>query len=210
MWPGGVTSLPLNVAPKPRCKRPGNKESVRLKQSLKPKPVINKHTSDKKQRRISSYFTRSSTTSLSNEQLTKMVIELQRGMKQLHQLIKRKKKRSHGRQSSFHTLLNRGKKPDTPQNTDNPEPSSRNDRPNDQVLLIWSLSLIQWTIIRFNQRLPKSLFDQNFFFWTLGRSCKGYRWVSAKAVPYQSIWSSAWSLSSPWCSSKGSGTIWLY
>ncbi|CAN7041185.1 unnamed protein product [Brassica rapa subsp. trilocularis] len=135
MWPGGVTSLPLNVAPKPRCKRPGNKESVRLKQSLKPKPVINKHTSDKKQRRISSYFTRSSTTSLSNEQLTKMVIELQRGMKQLHQLIKRKKKRSHGRQSSFHTLLNRGKKPDTPQNTDNPEPSSRNDRPNDQDVL---------------------------------------------------------------------------
>ncbi|WZZ32271.1 hypothetical protein YC2023_015672 [Brassica napus] len=111
------------------------KESVRLKQSLKPKSVNNKNTSVKKQRRISSYFTRSSTTSLTNEQLTEMVIELQRGMKHLHQLIKRKKKRSHGKQSSFHTLLNRSKKPDTPQNTDNPEPSFRNDEPNDQDVL---------------------------------------------------------------------------
>ncbi|CAF1706486.1 unnamed protein product [Brassica napus] len=135
MWPGGVTSEPLNVAPKARRERVGIKESVRLKQSLKPKPVNNKNTSVKKQRRISSYFTRSSTTSLTNEQLTEIVIELQRGMKQLHQLIKRKKKRSHGKQSLFHTLLNRSKKPDTPQNTDNPEPSSRNDEPNDQNVL---------------------------------------------------------------------------
>ncbi|CAN6851059.1 unnamed protein product [Brassica oleracea] len=135
MWPGGVTSEPLNVASKARRERPGMKESVRLKQSLKPKSVNNKNTSVKKQRRISSYFTRSSTTSLTNEQLTEMVIELQRGMKHLHQLIKRKKKRSHGKQSSFHTLLNRSKKPDTPQNTDNPEPSFRNDEPNDQDVL---------------------------------------------------------------------------
>ncbi|KAF3575461.1 hypothetical protein DY000_02029246 [Brassica cretica] len=135
MWPGGVTSEPLNVAPKARRERVEIKESVRLKQSLKPKPVNNKNTSVKKQRRISSYFTRSSTTSLTNEQLTEMVIELQRGMKQLHQLIKRKKKRSHGKQSLFHTLLNRSKKPDTPQNTDNPEPSSRNNEPNDQNVL---------------------------------------------------------------------------
>ncbi|CAF1813695.1 BnaC04g08370D [Brassica napus] len=43
MWPDGVTSEPLNVAPKARRERAGNKECVRLKQSLKPKPVNNKN-----------------------------------------------------------------------------------------------------------------------------------------------------------------------
>ncbi|WZZ27972.1 hypothetical protein YC2023_011373 [Brassica napus] len=83
MWPGGVTSEPFNVAPKARGKRVGNKEYVSIKQSLKPKPAKNKKTSVRKQKRISSYFTRSNPTSLTNEQLTEMVIQLQTGMKQL-------------------------------------------------------------------------------------------------------------------------------
>ncbi|WZZ70339.1 hypothetical protein YC2023_081709 [Brassica napus] len=37
-----------------------------------------------------------SSRSFTNEQLTEMVIQLKTQMKQLHQLIKRKKKRSHG------------------------------------------------------------------------------------------------------------------
>ncbi|WZZ02854.1 hypothetical protein YC2023_088775 [Brassica napus] len=86
-----------------------------------------------KQRCISSYFTHSSSTSFTNEQLTEMVIQLKTQMKQLHQLIKRKKKRSHGTQSSFHTLMSRRKKSDTPDDTSQPEPLPLNDDvPNDQ------------------------------------------------------------------------------
>ena len=63
-----------------------------------------------------------------------MVIQLKTQMKQLHQLIKRKKKRSHGTQSSFHTLMSRRKKSDTPDDTSQPEPLPLNDDvPNDQV-----------------------------------------------------------------------------
>ncbi|CAN7126402.1 unnamed protein product, partial [Brassica rapa subsp. narinosa] len=86
-----------------------------------------------KQRCISSYFTHSCSTSFTNEQLTEMVIQLKTQMKQLHQLIKRKKKRSHGTQSSFHTLMSRRKKSDTPDDTSQPEPLPLNDDvPNDQ------------------------------------------------------------------------------
>ncbi|WZZ45983.1 hypothetical protein YC2023_042242 [Brassica napus] len=85
----------------------------RVKQSLKPKKVIKKETSSRKQRRISSYFTRSSVASFTNEQLSEMVLKLQKQMKQLHKLLQKKKKISHLMQRSFHTLISRSKKPAT-------------------------------------------------------------------------------------------------
>ncbi|KAL0886785.1 hypothetical protein Bca101_010768 [Brassica carinata] len=110
MWPGGVTTEPLLEKPKDRGQRNGKKDFTRVKQSLKPKQVIKKETSSRK-RRISSYFTPSSVTSFTNAQLTEIVLGLQKQMKQMHKLLKKKK--SHGRQTSFHTLLSRCKKPGT-------------------------------------------------------------------------------------------------
>ncbi|CAN7042855.1 unnamed protein product [Brassica rapa subsp. trilocularis] len=86
---------------------------TRVKQSLKPKKIIKKDKSSRKQRRISSYFTRSSVASFTNEQLSEMVLKLQKQMKQLHKLCKKKKKISHPMQRSFHTLISRSKKPAT-------------------------------------------------------------------------------------------------
>ncbi|WZZ52348.1 hypothetical protein YC2023_052455 [Brassica napus] len=85
-------------------------------QSLKPR-----QPSARKQRRISSYFTRSTTQSFTNVQLTEMVIQLSTQMKQLKHEMKRRKKRSHARQSSFNKLFSRRKQSNTPSHT--PEPT---------------------------------------------------------------------------------------
>ncbi|WZZ14745.1 hypothetical protein YC2023_107834 [Brassica napus] len=110
MWPGGVTTEPLLKNPKARGHRHGNKKLTRVNQSLKPKPTIKKETSSRKQRRISSYFTRSNVNTFTNEQLTEMVLVLQKQMKQMQNLLNQKKRKAHGRQSSFHTVLSRCKK----------------------------------------------------------------------------------------------------
>ncbi|CAN7014111.1 unnamed protein product [Brassica oleracea var. botrytis] len=72
MWHGGVTSEPIIKKPKNR----GKKKSAPIKQSLKPR-----QPSARKQRRISSYFMRSTTQSFTNVQLTEMVIQLSTQMK---------------------------------------------------------------------------------------------------------------------------------
>ncbi|CAF2060960.1 unnamed protein product [Brassica napus] len=92
MWPAGVTTEPLLKKPKDRGHRNG-KVPTRVKQSLKPKKVIKKETSSRKQRRISSYFTRSSVAGFTNTQLSEMGLKLQKQMKQmkqLHKLLKNK------------------------------------------------------------------------------------------------------------------------
>ncbi|CAH8382689.1 unnamed protein product [Eruca vesicaria subsp. sativa] len=120
MWHGGVTSEPLIQEPKKRVRV--KKKSPPIKQSLKPK-----QPSSSNQRRISSYFTRSSVHSFTNVQLTEIVIQLSMEIKQLRREMKRRKKRSHHRQSSFHySMLPRRKKSkttphkpeSTPPNTD--------------------------------------------------------------------------------------------
>ncbi|KAG2328383.1 hypothetical protein Bca52824_011111 [Brassica carinata] len=93
MWPGGATSEPLIGKPKTRVK----KKPVTIKQSLK-----SRQPSATKQRRISSYFKHSSNNSFTNAQLTEIVIQ---HTKQLRRVMKRRNKRSHGRQSSFHATL---------------------------------------------------------------------------------------------------------
>ncbi|KAH0885370.1 LOW QUALITY PROTEIN: hypothetical protein HID58_061466, partial [Brassica napus] len=80
--------------------------SQRTGQSLKPR-----QPSARKQRRISSYFTRSTTQSFTNVQLTEM----------LKREMKRRKKQSHARQSSFNKLFSRCKQSNTPSHT--PEPT---------------------------------------------------------------------------------------
>ncbi|CAN7028387.1 unnamed protein product [Brassica oleracea var. botrytis] len=112
MWHGGVTSEPIIKKPKIRVK----KKAATIKQSLK-----TRQPSAKKQRRISSYFTRSTTQSFTNVQLTEMVIQLSTQVKQLKREMKRRKKRSHARLSSFNKLLSRRKQSNTPPHT--PEPS---------------------------------------------------------------------------------------
>ncbi|KAL0772672.1 hypothetical protein Bca101_037823 [Brassica carinata] len=112
MWHGVVTSEPIIKKPKNR----GKKKSATIKQSLKPR-----QPSARKQRRISSYFTRSTTQSFTNVQLTEMVIQLSTQMKQLKHEMKRRKKRSHARQSSFNKLFSRRKQSNTPSHT--PEPT---------------------------------------------------------------------------------------
>lgn len=95
MWPAGVTTEHLLKKPKDRGHRNG-KVPTRVKQSLKPKKVIKKETSSRKQRRISSYFTRSSVAGFTNTQLSEMGLKLQKQMKQmkqmkqLHKLLKNK------------------------------------------------------------------------------------------------------------------------
>ncbi|KAL0710779.1 hypothetical protein Bca4012_017757 [Brassica carinata] len=113
MWPGGVTTEPLLIKPKDHGLRHGKKKLTRVKQSLKPKPLIKKETSSRKQRRISSYFTRSNVNNYTNEQLTAIVLGLQKQMKQMQKLLNKKKRKAHGRQTSFHTVLSRSKKPRT-------------------------------------------------------------------------------------------------
>ncbi|KAL0715188.1 LOW QUALITY PROTEIN: hypothetical protein Bca4012_064510 [Brassica carinata] len=94
MWPGGATSEPLIGKPKTSVK----KKPVTIKQSLKSRqPSATK--------RISSYFKRSSNNSFTNAQLTEIVIQLTKQLKQLRRVMKRRNKRSHGRQSSFHATL---------------------------------------------------------------------------------------------------------
>ncbi|KAL0742689.1 hypothetical protein Bca4012_084202 [Brassica carinata] len=110
MWPGGVTTKPLLKNPKDRCLRHVKKKLTRVKQSLKPKPLIKKETSSRKQRRISSYFTRSKVNTYSNEQLTEIVLELEKKMQQMQKFLKKRKRRAHGRQTSFHTVMPRSKK----------------------------------------------------------------------------------------------------
>ncbi|CAN7049718.1 unnamed protein product [Brassica rapa subsp. trilocularis] len=112
MWHGGVTSEPIIKKPKIRVK----KKAATIKQSLQ-----TSQPSARKQRRISSYFTRSTTQSFTNVQLTEMVIQLSTQVKQLKREMKRRKKRSHARPSSFNKLLSRRKQSKTPPHT--PEPS---------------------------------------------------------------------------------------
>ncbi|KAG2306840.1 hypothetical protein Bca52824_026588 [Brassica carinata] len=73
-------------------------------------PLIKKETSSRKQRRISSYFTRSKVNTYSNEQLTEIVLELEKKMQQMQKFLKKRKRRAHGRQTSFHTVMPRSKK----------------------------------------------------------------------------------------------------
>ncbi|KAL0794169.1 hypothetical protein Bca101_065546 [Brassica carinata] len=110
MWPGGVTTEPLLKKPKDRCLRPVEKKLTSVKQTLKPKPLIKKETSSRKQRRISSYFTRSKVNTYSNEQLTEIVLVLEKKIQQMQKFLKKRKRRVHGRQTSFHTVMSRGKK----------------------------------------------------------------------------------------------------
>ncbi|KAL0713599.1 hypothetical protein Bca4012_020577 [Brassica carinata] len=107
--------MPLIKKPKTRVK----KKSATIKQSLK-----TRQPSARKQRHISSYFTRSSTKSFTNVQLTEIVIQLTKQVKQLRREMKRRKKRVHGRQSSFHTLLLRRKKSNTPTHQSEPTPNN--------------------------------------------------------------------------------------
>ncbi|KAG2302950.1 hypothetical protein Bca52824_031601 [Brassica carinata] len=73
-------------------------------------PLIKKETSSRKQRRISSYFTRSKVNTYSNEQLTEIVLVLEKKIQQMQKFLKKRKRRVHGRQTSFHTVMSRGKK----------------------------------------------------------------------------------------------------
>ncbi|KAL0687464.1 hypothetical protein Bca4012_087141 [Brassica carinata] len=116
MWHGGVTSEPIIKKPKIRVK----KKAATIKQSLQ-----TRQPSAKKQKRISSYFTRSTTQSFTNVQLTEMVIQLSTQVKQLKREMKRRKKRSHARLSSFNKLLSPRKQSNTPPHT--PEPSHNHD-----------------------------------------------------------------------------------
>ncbi|XP_033148004.1 uncharacterized protein LOC117134183 [Brassica rapa] len=117
MWHGGVISEPIINKPKIRVK----KKSATIKQSLQ-----TRQPSARKQRRISSYFTCSTTQSFTNVQLTEMVIQLSTQMKQLKREMKRRKKRSHARLSSFNKLFSRRKQSNTPPHT--PEPSHNQDQ----------------------------------------------------------------------------------
>ena len=101
MWHGGATSEPLIRKPKNMVK----KKSATIKQALKPRKVT-----QTKQRRISSYFTRLTTPSYTNTQLTEIVIQLTTKMKQLRREMKRMKKRYSGWQPSFQALLSHRKK----------------------------------------------------------------------------------------------------
>lgn len=118
MWHGGVTSEPLIKKPKSSVK----KKPATIKRSLK-----TRQPSGRKQRRISSYFTRPNTTSFTNVQLTEIVIKLTTQLKQLRREIKGRKKRSHGRQSSFHTMLHRRKKSNKPSHQAEPNHNNSED-----------------------------------------------------------------------------------
>lgn len=157
MWPAGVTTEPLLKKPKD-CGHRNGKVPTRVKQSLKPKKVIKKETSSRK-RRISSYFTPSSVTSFTNAQLTEIVLGLQKQMKQMHKLLKKKK--SHGRQTSFHTLLSRCKKPGTSDHVEKEAP-------------IEQVNINSHTLILFYSRRPLHAtkeFHMDFIFCFLGCSC---------------------------------------
>ncbi|KAG2329899.1 hypothetical protein Bca52824_001079 [Brassica carinata] len=58
------------------------------------------------------------------DMLTEIVIQLTKQVKQLRREMKRRKKRVHGRQSSFHTLLLRRKKSNTPTHQSEPTPNN--------------------------------------------------------------------------------------
>ncbi|KAG2322379.1 hypothetical protein Bca52824_015592 [Brassica carinata] len=73
-------------------------------------PLIKKETSSRKQRRISSYFIQSKVNTYSNEQLTEIVLVLEEKIQQMQKFLKKRKRRVHGRQTSFHTVMSRGKK----------------------------------------------------------------------------------------------------
>ncbi|KAJ4882122.1 ULP_PROTEASE domain-containing protein [Raphanus sativus] len=110
MWPGGLTTETLLHKPQDRGNRTVKPNLTRVKQSLRPKPFINKDTSTRKQRRISSYFTRSKANIHTNEELTEIVLGLQQQINDLKKLLKNKKRKARGRQSSFNTLLYATKK----------------------------------------------------------------------------------------------------
>ncbi|CAH8390065.1 unnamed protein product [Eruca vesicaria subsp. sativa] len=111
MWPGGVETEPFIRKPKYHCKsRNRKKQSTRIKKSLKPKKVIKKDTSSRKQRRITSYFSTDSITTFSNAQLSAMVIKLQKQMNKMQKLLRRKQKKTHARQTSFHSTMSRWNK----------------------------------------------------------------------------------------------------
>ncbi|KAG5397576.1 hypothetical protein IGI04_019390 [Brassica rapa subsp. trilocularis] len=114
---GRVISEPIINKPKIQVK----KKSATIKQSLQ-----TRQPSARKQRRISSYFTRSTTQSFTNVQLTEMVIQFSTQMKQLKREMKRRKKRSHARLSSFNKPFSRRKQSNTPPHT--PEPSHNQDQ----------------------------------------------------------------------------------
>lgn len=110
MWPGGLTTETLLQKPQDRGNRTVKHNLTRVKLSLRPKPLINKDTSTRKQRRISSYFTRSKANIHTNEELTEIVLGLQQQINDLKKLLKNKKRKARGRQSSFNTLLYATKK----------------------------------------------------------------------------------------------------
>ncbi|KAJ4910414.1 Uncharacterized protein Rs2_05035 [Raphanus sativus] len=110
MWPGGAKTDTRLKKPKDRRQQDRKKVTTRVKQSLKLRKVIKKETTQMKQRRICSYFTRSSVNCLTNGQLTVIMLDQQKQLKQIQKLLKKKKNKTHGRPSSFNTLRTRCKK----------------------------------------------------------------------------------------------------
>lgn len=111
LWPGGDRSGPILIY-KPPKEEPELKRHV-----LKPRKTLNKPPSSCKQRRISSYFNRTASTTNPNDKILEMlstvatqVFKLRKDHKALRQLLKRRKSRTHSRRTAFHTAISGRKK----------------------------------------------------------------------------------------------------
>lgn len=116
MWPGGDSSMPFISFPSveeiPVTKRHSTRSRNTQGPKLKLRHSSHKVSSSRKQRRISSYFARSSAPNRQHEQILGILndlstnySELLQQYKSLHQLLMRRKRRSLRKRSSFHTLL---------------------------------------------------------------------------------------------------------
>lgn len=119
MWPGGDTSEPRITFPTV-VEVPVRNRSVRLRKphgkNLKLRQTNMKAESSRKQRRISSYFSRSTATNPQQEQILGILSELLsnysellHSYKSLHKLLIRRKRRPCSKRSSFHSLLTASK-----------------------------------------------------------------------------------------------------
>lgn len=111
LWPGGSKAVPFRVH-KPPVKDEAPKRNV-----LKPRKTIKRPPSSCKQRRISSYFSRTASSSNPNEQILELLTEvcthvqkIRKENKVMRQLIKRRKSRSHSKRSAFHSVISASEK----------------------------------------------------------------------------------------------------
>uniref|UniRef100_A0A0D2ZRB2 Ubiquitin-like protease family profile domain-containing protein n=1 Tax=Brassica oleracea var. oleracea TaxID=109376 RepID=A0A0D2ZRB2_BRAOL len=106
LWPGGDRSGPILIYV------PHEEQPAPNRNALKPRKTLKKPSSSRKQRRISNYFPRTGSTSNSNDQVLQMltkvstqVSKLRKENKVMRQLIKRRKSRTHSKQSAFHSVI---------------------------------------------------------------------------------------------------------